>query len=234
MLTAYQTSVLALLQAPTSPTPLVSNAVLTTYINTARKQTAADAECIRQPASLALAPLTVVYGFGAISSFGTTTGVASVFAVRSAKIGGSPIDFRPYEWFAQYYRDNGLIGKPLVMAQQGQGSFGTLSFNPSPDQVYAVTLDTACLPVPLVDDTTPEAIPALWTDAVPFYAAWYALMSLQRQADADKMMQRYQEIVRRGRQLATPSELPENLPGGIGAASAGSHQPLATQPPPQR
>ena len=66
-------------------------------------------------------------------------------------------------------------------------------------------------PIALVDDTTPEAIPYLWTDAVPFFAAYFALLSAQagaRQAEADRMFARYQEFTNRARRFATPSVLP--------------------------
>jgi hypothetical protein len=97
-----------------------------------------------------------------------------------------------------------------------------------------VALDAVCLPITLVDDHAIEAIPQLWTDAIPFYAAWLGMQSLQRQSDADTMLQRYQSLIRRGRQLATPTELPDNLPGGMGAQVASTHQPLGAQPQAQR
>ena len=74
---------------------------------------------------------------------------------------------------------------------------------------------------------TPEAIPEPFSDAVPFYAAWLCLMTLQRQADANLMLARYKELARRGRQLSTPTVLPENLPGDMGAKQAASKTTLS-------
>ena len=57
----------------------------------------------------------------------------------------------------------------------------------------------------MYDSTTPEAIPYLWTDAVPFFAAYYALLSAQagqRQGDADRMFARYQEFTNRARRFS--------------------------------
>lgn len=231
MLALYEQLTAGLLQAPSSPIPLVPSATLDLYIAIARKQVAAEAECIRVPATLALSNAQQAYGFSAIAVPGAPgNGVGSVITVRSARIGGRPIDVRPWEWFSQYYLGNGQRGAPMRMAQQGQSLFGTLWFDPTPNGAFSVALDVVCLPINLADDTTPEAIPPLWTDAVPFYAAWLAMQSLQRQADAEMMLQRYESLVRRGRQFATPTELPDNLPGGAGAAAAAAKQVLS-QPP---
>jgi hypothetical protein len=225
----YETLTQALLQAPSSPVPLIATATLDTYINAARNQVAADAECIRVPATLTLASATASYGFSAIT-VSATPGAGNVIAVRSLQLGGQPLDFRNWEWFAQYYLGNGLTGTPIRVAQQGQGANGTLVFNPAPSAAMTVALDVVCLPIPLVNDGTIEAIPQLWTDAIPFYAAWLGMQSTQRQSDADKMLERYQSLIRRGRQFATPTELPDNLPGGMGAQAASTHQPLGVQP----
>jgi hypothetical protein len=79
----------------------------------------------------------------------------------------------------------------------------------------------------LASDATIEAIPYPWTEAVPFYAAWLALMTVQRQADADKMMVRYMELMSRARQETTPTFLPENAAGGMGATRAAAHRAAA-------
>jgi hypothetical protein len=64
-----------------------------------------------------------------------------------------------------------------------------------------------------VDDTTVEAIPELWADAIPYFAAYLALLSAQsaqRQGDANRMFERYTEFVNRARAASTPSILPGN------------------------
>ncbi len=227
-LTAYQTLTGALLQAPSSSVPLVSTAVLTSYNNIARSQVAADGECVRFPAVLTTAARS--FSFSSIVT-SPATGFGPVIAIRSAKIGTNlPIDIRPWEWFAAYYGGSTAVGRPLRAAQQGQGVNGTFFLDPATPAV-TISFDTVCLPIPLVDDVTPEAIPQLWTDAVPFYAAWYGMMSLQRQGDANLMMERYRDQMRRARQISTPSELPENLPGGIGAQMAAAHGPLTGAAP---
>lgn len=229
-LNAYVTAVTNLLQAPSSPVPLIPTGTLTTYINTARNQVAADAECIRAPGSLVLSSGTQGYAFSSISTIGATVGFGAVMSIRSARIGSAPLDLRAWEWFAQYYLGRNASGTPVRAAQQGQGANGTIFFHPIPNAAATVAFDAVLLPVALSSDATPEAIPPLWTDAVPFYAAWLAMQQLQRQNDANQMFARYQELVRRGRQMGTPSELPERLPGGMGTQIAAAHMPL-TQPP---
>ena len=229
-LAAYETLTQALLQAPSSPIPLIATATLDSYINIARNQVAADGECVRYPAVLGTTASTQSYYFSQIPVSGLA-GVQSVIAVRSAQIGISPVYIISWERFSRYYLNSGQAGTPLVCAQQGQGTAGTLFFSPIPTGPFAVVLDTVCLPITLTTDSTPEAIPLLWTDAVPFYAAWLAMQSLQRQADAQMMLERYTALMRRGRQLATSSELPEQLPGGIGAQLAAAHQSLGAPPP---
>lgn len=233
MLAAYESLTLNLLQAPSSPIPLIATPTLDAYINSARNQVAADAECIRVPGTLALTAGTQSYSFASINT-SATPGAGNVISVRSAGISGQPLDIRNWEWFAQYYFGNGQAGVPIRVAQQGQGVNGTLFFNPTPSVSLTAYLDVVCLPIPLVTDLTVEAIPPLWTDAVPFYAAWLGMQNLQRQADADMMLQRYQSLTRRGRQLATPTELPENLPGGMGAQEASAHQQLGVVAQAQR
>lgn len=220
MLTAYETAVLALLQAPSSPTPLVPTATIDIYINIARGQVAGQGKCVRQYATLGLVAGTRSYPFSAIVFTGV--GIAGPNDARmiwyqvgmgDGGAGQKIIANQPFEWFAQYRLNNPVPpeGPPSEWAQLGQGQLGTLFFDPVPDIAYVCPIDVECAPAPLVTDASPEAIPPLWQDAVPFYAAWLALMQLQRQADADMMLKRFQDLMNRARQAATPDVLPDNF-----------------------
>lgn len=233
MLTAYQTQFQNLIQAPSSPLPLISSAQATTYINAAREQVASDGECIRAPGSLVLTPGLQYAGFSLISpATAFAAGIGGAMSIRFAFIadGGPMLDIRSWEWFSAYYLQDATTGLPARVAQQGQGALGVLFFSPIPSLAYGIVVDAAWLPIPLVDDSTFEAIPYPWTDAVPFWAAWLGLMSLQRQADADMAMARYKELMARGRRDSTPSVLPSNLPGDLGAKLAGSKTALSVAP----
>jgi hypothetical protein len=223
VLTAYETAVLALIQAPSSPVPLITNPALDVYINIARGQVAGQGKCIRIYATLTLTANVGSYPFSAIP-FAAPAGVVGPNAARmiwyqvgmgAGGTGQKLIANQPFEYFAQYRLNNPVpgTGPPTEWAQLGQGQFGTLFFDPVPDIPYVCPIDVECAPAPLVNDASPEAIPPLWQDAVPFYAAWLALQQLQRQADAEMMMKRFQELMSRARQAATPDVLPDNFEG---------------------
>jgi hypothetical protein len=105
-------------------------------------------------------------------------------------------------------------GPPTVWAQYAPGAGGNVYVSPPPDATYSGLVDCACYPIPLVDDTTVEAIPYQWTDAVPYFAAYLALLSAQtgvRSQEADQMLQRYNLFVNRARIAATPEVLPSSF-----------------------
>lgn len=221
MLAAYEQATLQLFQAATSVVQLIPPAVLDANINSARLQVASEGECIRVEAILNLVAGTPSYNFSSINT--TNVAAPTVLAIRSAAISGtSVLDIRGWEWFTAYYRERNDSGVPTIVAQHGQGTGGNLRFFPNPNAAITVTLDAVALPENLIDDTTPEAIPYPWTDAVPFYAAWLCMMNAQRQSDADMMFSRYEQIMMRLARLgATPSQLPANMPMDRGLPQRG-------------
>jgi hypothetical protein len=188
---------------------------LRSYVNTARGQLAGESECIREYTTLALAINTQVYP---LSSVTLPTGASSIIAVRQASVqvgdGAQALYVREFPFFQQYYLNQPvpLPGRPSIYSQYFYGSTGTLYFSPVPDATYTVNVDSVCLPVDLTDDTTTELIPALWTDAVPYYAAYLAYLTAQDGQNADSMMKQYSDFVSRARRAATPSVLPVTAP----------------------
>lgn len=230
MLTAYQNATAALLQNPPAPNSLYATSLLTTYINTARGQLAGEAECIRIMGTLTVSEGVQTYPFTGVT-LPSSVGLKGVIHVRNiwyqVGTGQRLLRPRPFEWFSLYYLNTAApgYGPPKAWAQYGQGAAaqtspnpvggGSLYIGPIPDINYAMLADTVCYPIPLVDDTTPEAIPYLWTDAVPYYAAYLALMSSQtgaRMQEAEAMFKEYQKFVMRARNAATPSVLPGIYP----------------------
>jgi hypothetical protein len=130
-----------------------------------------------------------------------------------------------WEWFDLYHMNNPVPvnATPTDWAQYGQGSSGQGSItgigggsmgsgsfylDPPPDIVYTLNLDCVCYPIALAADSDVEAIPYLFTDAVPFFAAYYALLTSQtnaRMADAERMFNYYQTFLQRARQSSNPS-----------------------------
>lgn len=222
MLTAYIDQTRRLLQNPPAPTTLYSDANLTAWINIARGQAAGEGECIRGIGLISTVVGQRNYDFASINlGVSANTGVAGIIHIRSVLYGvgtGSQwVTPRNWEWYQLYCLNNPVPtnGPPVTWAQFGQGAAavagrqgGSFYIDPPPDLVYGLSLDVVCYPNALTDDATVEAIPYLWTDAIPFFAAYYALLSSQtstRQADAARMFEAYQTFMQRARQASNPS-----------------------------
>jgi hypothetical protein len=147
-------------------------------------------------------------------------GVITVRSIRNSVGAGSLwITPRPWEWFELYELNNVAPspGTPVSWSQYGQGAApghsgsaagGSLYVSPPPDAVYTLNPDCVCYPTALASDTDPEVIPYLWTDCVPFFAAYFALLSAQtneRLNDALNYYKIYGEWVERARKAANPS-----------------------------
>jgi hypothetical protein len=214
VLATYETQVNQLLQYPVGPDPLYAASDLTLWINRARQQLAGESESIRVLGTISTAVNQQPYNFANISVGNpAANGVAAALHVRSIRYvvggGSSRLRVRNWEWFESYELNTAApaSGPPAVWSQYGQGEQGSFYVSPIPDGVYSLICDCVCLPVDLVDDTTVEAIPALWRDSVCYYAAYLALLSAQsaqRQNDAQRMFGYYSDFVDRGRRFATP------------------------------
>lgn len=226
MLESYITQTQRLLQNPAPATGLYSRTSIIDYVNIARKQLAGEAACIRRLGSIATVVDQREYAFNNINiGVAATTGIAGIFNVRRVNfVSGSGqlyVTPRPWEWFDQYCINNAAPtnGVPETWSQYGQGGgaptsgpiqSGSFYLDPLPDAIYTLSCDCACYPITLVDDTTNEAIPYIFTDAVPFFAAWYALLSNQaqaRRADAEAYYSYYQTFLGRAQKIATPAVL---------------------------
>jgi hypothetical protein len=191
------------------------------YINEARNQVAGESECLADWSTLNIDETSQTYSFSAIavSAANVAFGYGPVLNVRQGAVqlgsGFQIIHPRAWAWFQIYTLDQvaPLAGLPEEFAQQGQGVSGTLWVNLS-DTSYTLNLDAVCLPIPLVDDSTLEAIPQLWQIPVPYYAAWVAMMDAQAmgrlpaQLDPQLMLDRYKQQMERARTGATPQTLP--------------------------
>ena len=217
MLAAYETAVQQLIQLV--PSGLIPTPAIVSYINTARNQIAGESECIRVYATLSISVAAgQQYPFSAIAFPVGTQGVGPVQSVADITFalgtGRKTVYSREWPWFNRFVLSKvaPVPAQPRYWAQFGQGTQGTIFVN-LPNATYILSLNTVCLPIPLVDDSTPEALPELWTDAVPYFAAYMAFLQLQRQADADRMMELYKTFMQRARAAATPSELPHQFSG---------------------
>lgn len=225
MLTTYQTRTRQLLQNPSAPVQLYSDPDINSWINIARGQVAGEGECVRFLGALTMVQGQRNYDFSAINvGVAATTGRQGVLKVNSilysTGAGYLPIYAKSWPWFSQFHLANPAPGQaaPEIWSQYGQGGAGTgtgsaasgsIYFDPPPDFGYTLLLDCVCYPIALVDDSTIEAIPFPWTDAVPFFAAYFALLSSQlgaRQADAGRIYGAYQEFMSRARRFSNPEQ----------------------------
>lgn len=211
MLNSYLTATAQLLQNPAAPSTLYATSDLTGWINTARTQLAGESGCVRAIGTLAVTGAAQYYNFSAITGFAAS--IAGPYAIRQiTRVSGSGqvyMGSRSYPWAELYWLNNAapVAAAPTAWAQYGQATTGSILLDKTPDTSYTLNCDCTCQPIALVTDSTAEAIPYPFTDAVPYLAAWYAYMSSQRQSDADKMYQRYGEFLNRARVISVPKVL---------------------------
>jgi len=226
VLNQYLLQTQQLLQNPAAPSPLYATSDLTGWINTARGQLAGEGECIRAIGTIPTVIGQRAYNFSSINvGVAATTGVQGVIHVRSVRYavgdGFQRVESRAWPWFELFSLNNPepQAGPPVEWSQFAQGSSGqstgsgasgSFYLDSPPDLVYVLSCDCVCYPQKLAADGDVEAIPFLWTDAAPFFAAYLALMSAQtnaRIADAERLFGQYKTFMGRARQFANPSVL---------------------------
>lgn len=211
MLTQYLTQTAQLLQNPAAPTSLYSTSDLTGYINTARTQLAGESGCVRALGALAITSASQSYNFSAITF--TNPGIQNAYAIRQILInsgtGNLYMGSRSYPWALTYWLNNPapVAAQPTEWAQYSNATTGSLTLDKKPNANYTLTCDCTCEPIPLATDSTVEVIPYPFQDCVPFYAAFYAYLSAQRQQDAQGKYQQYKEYLDRARKISVPNVL---------------------------
>lgn len=228
MLASYLNLTAALLQNPAAPSSLYSTTLLTNFINIARGQIAAEGECCRAIGTIGTVIGQRNYNFSLLNFSGAFGGQVALNIRRiqyNVGAGQKLIKSKSWEWFDSFRLNNPVpqSGAPTEWAQYGQGSSGlnaTLTgsggaplnsgsfyIDPLPDLVYTLNCDCTCYPQALATDSDAEAIPYLWTDAVPYYAAYMALMSSQtgvRIEQAQRLFQLFEQFMSRARAAANP------------------------------
>lgn len=137
-------------------------------------------------------------------------GVESILAVKGVSwLWGNIRYSKVSVGFTKYqakYRNiaNSYLGPPQVVTQFGQGENGSLYMFPVPDSAYPMEWDCICLPEDIDDDSDPEPIPYPWTDAVPYYAAYLALLGVQRIEPAANMLKEFDRLMMEARSMSQP------------------------------
>lgn len=216
-LSTYLSNTQLLLQNPNAPATLYSSGNLTTFINEARVQIAGVSESIRSTGTLSTTSGTRSYSLSAFT-LSPSSGITGAFNINQMQVavGGGYQWMRPrqYQWLF-LFRLSAIVpnsGQPAEWAIFQQGINATFVVDPVPNSTYTLSADLICYPQDLASSSDPEAIPYPWTDCVPYYAAYMALLAAQRTTDADNMFQRYQMFENRARRMSTPQVMPGLLP----------------------
>jgi hypothetical protein len=201
---------------------------LTNYINRARRRIAAGSGCVRIiPEGVKTQAGQERYDFKDwTANVQVYPGVREILAVRTLAIAigpGSgawkPVWNRvPFSDFQARFRIwngawVGTISYPGFYAQYGFGIGGSLYLAPIPSQVQPMELDCTCMPFPLMTDNDPEALVYPWTDAVPYFAAYLAMLQQQRIQDADAIRKIFEAEL----PFAASVALPQSITSPYGA-----------------
>jgi hypothetical protein len=161
-----------------------------------------------------------VYQFSAANAVVVqTSGVQQILGVISISVswGSQKPTLQQWVWtdFQSYLRSNntGLQSWPAVWSQYGQGAAGSIYVYPFPSQQMQWDWDCYCLPINLVTDADPEAIPYPWSDCIQFYAAYLAYYNSQRRADGDAMFAVFSQFMARARKMSEPDFVPDPYEG---------------------
>lgn len=214
------------------------------YINIGRGQIAIQGDAIPGYGHLHVDETTQQYSFDQITF--DTPGVAGPLALETVdwKVGDGQRPMNAIDWARFNRYELGHVhprrGHPRVWTQFGQGSAGTIFVN-ALDQPYDLIVKARVHPVDLVDDATPEALPYMWTDAVPWFAAFYWLAGPgQNPQLAQAMLSGFQQFMQMARGGANPNtqgsqfvQAPDPLMAGrLGATGGqGGRQPRQQTPP---
>ena len=169
--------------------------------------------------SLTTVPGQEVYKFSTANILAAqTAGVQAVIGILSVACAwGSNAAMKPmlqpkiWSEFQAYFRsyNNGMQNYPTIWSQYAQGVNGSIYLWPIPSQPSQMDWDCYCIPLDLVNDSTPEAIPYGWTDCVQYYAAYLAYLDAQRAEDADKMFKMFTMFMKRARAFSETPFVPD-------------------------
>lgn len=225
-LNAYVARVRQLLHDPNGQ--FYNTADIISYINTARRQVAMDGECIRvlppsNPGQNQTVTSQEVYTFSSLAPLiqAQFPGVQKIVKVLSIAVswGSMKPTLRQCTWsdMQAYLRSysTGLQNYPTYWAQYGQGANGSAYLWPIPSGEYPMDWDCVCLPIDLLDDSTPDVIPEPWDDPVCYYATYLAYLNTQRAGDAETMRSTYKQMTQEARAQAEGPWVPDFYPSGI-------------------
>lgn len=105
------------------------------------------------------------------------------------------LDWMPWEDLNAYCRSYsvGVTSYPFVWSTYGDGERGQVWLFPIPTNALSMQWDCFCVPKDLTENYDYEALPAPYSEFVPFYAAHLAYLGSQRYGLADVMLQLFEK-----------------------------------------
>ncbi len=196
---------------------------LTRLINKARDRIAITAQCLRvlvPNASFSTTAGQNIYTFANLNSYvQTTTGVQGIVGIYSVAVSQGTIkpvlDYLPWQAMQAYMLsyNSQYQGYCNAWSQYSFGDIGSLYVWPIPSGAFPTDIDTYCQPTDLVNSTDICALPYPWTDAVPYYVAYWALMNAQRIEEAKVMKDEYENIMKWARASVQAPVIPTMYDG---------------------
>src|SRR6266704_3014517 len=224
-LNAYISAVQTLLHDPNAQ--FYTSATLTTFINEALQQVALEGECVNGTGTLNTVLNQQLYQSTAATAPSVPAGVDKLITPKSISfpLGTLPngglltLENRNWDWFNFYWLGFAAPppGPPAAWCPRQIGKTSSFYVGPNPDSVYVLQIDGVWTPLDLANDTTAEAIPYPWTDAIQFYALFLAYTDSQRKADAGDAFSLYEQMMQRARGVVTPLREEKTFPGGLAA-----------------
>jgi hypothetical protein len=153
-----------------------------------------------------------IYPFSSID-VSNIPGVSKIIAARGISLLWNTYRFTLVRYgFSKYQAKirtytNTFSDVPRVAAQYGQGENGSIYIYPVPNSNYIMEWDCIFDVIPLVDDTTYEAIPAPWDVPVQYYAASKAFEGAGDLDRAEQMFNRFERFMKRARAQTTPGNV---------------------------
>lgn len=197
---------------------------LTFYINSGRSQIASMSSAVTNLNIVTFVNGTETY---AMPTPASSTGMGQAIAVISIAVPWGT--YKPvldrYSWsdFQAYFRlfSGTVTGFPECYGLLGSGANQTAYIFPIPSQTFAAEFQCAHQVLPLMADADPEALPYPFTDAVPFYATWLALLNAQRYQEAKAIYEVYKQYTNVARAASNPLYTGTAYPGIAGDRSGG-------------
>jgi len=183
-----------------------TDAELTDYINDGRNHMIQDTGCNRVLQTFTTTADVETINFSDLDEGENTIDVLTI----NLYWGNSrvPMYYMPWSSFnAQLRFWQNYTGRPIGFSLYGPKQ---IFIGPKPDQAYEIELDTVVLKPALTTGSPDETLPAPFTEAVPFYAAYIAKYQEQSYGEAEIFKQEYQKHVQQAlnttftRRLPTP------------------------------